>query len=41
MSKERLEGNKAVATLFVGVGGIGSKIIREVVDIARRSDDDL
>ena len=34
-------GNKAIATLFVGVGGIGSKIIREVVDIAGRNNDDL
>jgi len=40
-NKEKLEGNKVGATLFVGLGGIGSKIIREVVDIAKKSNDDL
>lgn len=39
MSKnEKLQGNKASATLFVGVGGIGSKIIRRVCDLAKNDD---
>ena len=40
-TKENIQGNEVVATLFVGVGGIGSKIIREVVDIATKSNDNL
>lgn len=36
--KEKLQGNKVAATLFVGVGGIGSKIIREVCDLAVNDD---
>ena len=36
--KEKLQGNVAATTLFVGVGGIGSKIIREVLDLAKNDD---
>ncbi len=37
-TKEKLPGNKAAATLFVGMGGIGSKIIRRVCDLAKNDD---
>ncbi|MBQ8894768.1 MAG: hypothetical protein IJ043_10235 [Clostridia bacterium] len=39
MSKhEKTRGNKVAASLYVGVGGIGSKIIREVCDLAKNDD---
>ncbi len=39
--KENLQGNKVIATLYVGVGGIGSDVVRGVVDIAKENKDDL
>ena len=38
MSTEKIKGNKVAATLFVGVGGIGSKIIREGSELAKNDD---
>lgn len=38
MSKEKLQPNKVPPTLFVGVGGIGSKIIAKVADLSRHDD---
>ena len=40
-NKENLQGNEVIATLYVGVGGIGSDIVREVVDLAKASGDNL
>lgn len=39
--KENLQGNEVVSTLYVGVGGIGSKIISRVVDTAVERNDDI
>ena len=32
MSKEHLQPNRVAPTLFVGVGGIGSKIVKKVAE---------
>ncbi len=38
MGKEQINGNKAPASLYVGVGGIGGRIIRKVTEIAKNDD---
>ena len=41
MSKEKLQPNRVEATLFVGLGGIGSRIIkgvREVLEISKTAE---
>ncbi|MBR7133800.1 MAG: hypothetical protein IKD04_09750 [Clostridia bacterium] len=37
-AKETVKGNKVPATLFVGVGGIGSRTIRKVSELAKKDD---
>lgn len=38
MEKEKLQSNKIVPTLFVGVGGIGGRIIKGVADLCKNDD---
>ena len=38
MSKEKVKSNKAGASLYVGVGGVGGKIIRKVAKLAKNDD---
>lgn len=38
MSQNKVKGNKAGASLYVGVGGVGGKIIRKVAKLAKNDD---
>lgn len=38
MSQKKVKGNKAGASLYVGVGGIGGRIVRKVASLAKNDD---